>query len=425
MHDDQPTSNPTEEKQKPRGPAVIAELVPRLPAGPGVYRMIDAKGEVLYVGKARSLKKRVQSYARFAGQTARIARMIAETSAMEFVSTETETEALLLEANLIKRLRPRFNVLMRDDKSFPYILIARDHDAPQILKHRGARKRKGDYFGPFASAGSVNRTINALQRAFLLRSCSEAVYDSRTRPCLLYQIKRCAAPCTGEISAADYAVLVDEAQAFLSGRSKRVREALARQMEEASEALEFETAAVYRDRLGALSHVQAHQGINPQTVEEADVFGVNQEGGQTCIQVFFFRTGQNWGNRAYFPRADKALEAGEVLESFLAQFYDDKPSPKLVLLSQAIGKAGLLAEALTTRAGRKVTVTVPRRGEKRELADHAATNAREALGRRLAESATQARLLAGVAEAFGLDEPPARIEVYDNSHIMAPTRSAA
>ncbi len=400
------------------GPSVIAAAVKRAPNGPGVYRMFDRKGDVLYVGKARSVKKRVTSYTRIGGQTQRIARMIAETAAMEFVSTQTETEALLLEANLIKRLRPRYNVLLRDDKSFPYILITRDHAAPQIVKHRGARNRKGDYFGPFASAGAVGRTINALQRAFLLRSCSDSVYESRTRPCLLYQIKRCSAPCTGEISLADYDVLVREAEDFLSGRSRAVREDLARQMEEAAERLDFESAAVYRDRLAALSHVQSHQGINPRSVDEADIFAAHQEGGQTCVQVFFFRTGQNWGNRAYFPRADRSLGTSEVLGAFIAQFYDDKPVPRLILLSEEIEETELLSEALSLNAGHKVEVAVPKRGEKKDLMDHALSNAREALGRRLAESASQARLLAGVAETFGLDEAPRRIEVYDNSHIM-------
>ncbi len=400
------------------GAAAIAGIVKRLPNAPGVYRMIDNAGEPLYVGKARNLKKRVQSYARPTGRNNRIARMIRATAAMEFVQTATEAEALLLEANLIKRLRPRFNVLLRDDKSFPYILIAEDHAAPQILKHRGARKRKGAYFGPFASAGAVNRTINALQKAFLLRSCSDAVYDSRTRPCLLYQIKRCAAPCTGEIDAAGYGELVREAKLFLSGRSRAVRAELGAAMERAAERLDFEQAAVFRDRLSALSHIQAHQGINPQTVEEADVFAVHQQAGQTSIQVFFFRTGQNWGNRAYFPRADKSLGEAEVLESFLTQFYDDKPVPKLVLLSHDIAERALLAEALTARAGRSIEVRVPQRGEKKELVDHALLNAREALGRRLAETSNQVRLLEGVAEAFGLDETPRRIEVYDNSHIM-------
>ncbi len=399
------------------GPDVIAGLVKGLPNGPGVYRMLNGAGDVLYVGKARNLKKRVQSYARSGGQSNRIARMIAETASMEFVSTTTETEALLLEANLIKRLRPRFNVLMRDDKSFPYILIARDHRAPQILKHRGARSRKGDYFGPFASAGAVNRTLNALQRAFLLRSCSDSVFESRTRPCLLHQIKRCSAPCTGEIDPASYDGLVREAEAFLSGKSRAVREALARQMEAAAEQLDFETAATYRDRLAALSHIQSHQGINPRGIEEADVFACHQEAGQTCIQVFFFRTGQNWGNRAYFPRADRDLDAAEVLGSFIAQFYDNKPPPRLVLLSHAPAERALLAEALSVHAGRKVELATPHRGTKRQLVDHAMANAREALGRRLAESASQARLLEGLAGAFDLDAPPRRIEIYDNSHI--------
>lgn len=400
------------------GPEVIADLVKRLPNGPGVYRMMDAKGTVLYVGKARSLKKRVQSYTRVAGQSGRIARVIQATAAMEFVSTRTETEALLLEANLIKRLRPRFNVLLRDDKSFPYILITGDHPAPQIVKHRGAHSRKGTYFGPFASAGAVGRTINALQRAFLIRTCSNAFYESRTRPCLLYQIKRCSAPCTGEISLEDYAELVDEARGFLSGKSQAVRAGIAQSMEAASERMDFEAAAVFRDRLAALSHIAAHQGINPQGVEEADVFACHQAGGQTCIQVFFFRTGQNWGNRAYFPRADKSLGPEAVLGAFLAQFYEDKPAPRLILLSHEVEDQHLLAEALSERSGRVVTVSKPQRGEKKELVEHALANAREALGRELSESATQKSLLADLAERFGLPEPPKRIEVFDNSHIM-------
>ncbi len=332
---------------------VIADVVKRLPNGPGVYRMIDAKGDVLYVGKARNLKKRVQSYARPAGQSGRIHRAIMATASMEFVSTRTETEALLLEANLIKRLRPRFNVLLRDDKSFPYILITSDHPAPQIAKHRGARTRKGTYYGPFASAGAVARTIDALERAFLLRSCSDSVFESRTRPCLLFQIKRCSAPCTGEIEPAAYAELVSEANDFLSGKSQAVRGEIQQAMEQASERLDFEAAARYRDRLAALSHVSTHQGINPQGVDEADVFAVHQDGGQTCIEVFFFRTGQNWGNRAYYPRADKALEGAQVLGEFLAQFYDDKPTPKLILLSHEIEERALLEEALSERAGRR------------------------------------------------------------------------
>ncbi|MCT8998995.1 excinuclease ABC subunit UvrC [Chelativorans intermedius] len=400
------------------GVEVIQTMVGRLPNAPGVYRMMNRQGDVLYVGKARSLKKRVANYAQGRGHSNRIARMIRETASMEFVVTRTETEALLLEANLIKRLRPRFNVLLRDDKSFPYILLTGDHPAPGIFKHRGARTRKGDYFGPFASAGAVGRTINALQRAFLLRTCTDSVYESRTRPCLLYQIKRCSGPCTGEIGTQDYARLVAEAKAFLSGRSSKVKADIAAAMQEAAEALDFERAAVYRDRLAALSHVQAHQGINPQSIEEADVFAIHQEGGQSCIQVFFFRTGQNWGNRAYFPKADPALGPAEVLGAFLAQFYDDKPCPRTILLSHPVEEQALLAEALSTRAGHKVQVQVPQRGEKKDLAGHALQNAREALARRLAETSSQARLLEGFAQTFGLESVPRRIEVYDNSHIM-------
>ncbi|MGN6535493.1 MAG: excinuclease ABC subunit UvrC [Mesorhizobium sp.] len=400
------------------GAEVIQALVKRLPNAPGVYRMMNAAGDVLYVGKARSLKKRVTQYAQGRFHTTRIGRMVRETATMEFVVTRTEIEALLLEANLIKRLRPRFNVLLRDDKSFPYILLTADHPSPGIYKHRGARSRKGDYFGPFASAQAVGRTINSLQRAFLLRSCTDSFFENRTRPCLLFQIKRCAAPCTGEISHAAYAELVEEAKEFLSGRSQKVKTEMSAAMQQAAEDLDFERAAVFRDRLAALSHVQSHQGINTQAVEEADVFAIHQEGGQVCIQVFFFRTGQNWGNRAYFPKADPALEASAVLGSFLAQFYDDKPTPRAILLSHAVDEQELLAEALSARAGRKVSVTVPQRGDKKDLTDHALQNAREALGRRLAETSTQARLLSGLAETFGLEKPPERIEVYDNSHIM-------
>ncbi|RWK61137.1 excinuclease ABC subunit UvrC [Mesorhizobium sp.] len=400
------------------GAEVIQTLVKRLPNAPGVYRMMNAAGDVLYVGKARSLKKRVTNYAQGRFHTSRIGRMVRETATMEFVVTRTEIEALLLEANLIKRLRPRFNVLMRDDKSFPYILLTGDHVSPGIYKHRGARSRKGDYFGPFASAGAVGRTINSLQRAFLLRSCTNSFYENRTRPCLLFQIKRCAGPCTGEISHSDYAKLVAEAKDFLSGRSQKVKTDISAAMQQAAENLDFERAAIYRDRLAALSHVQSHQGINPQTVDEADVFAIHQEGGQVCIQVFFFRTGQNWGNRAYFPKADPALDAAEVLGSFLAQFYDDKPTPRTILLSHGVEDQELLAEALSTRAGRKVAISVPQRGEKKDLTDNALQNAREALGRRLAETSTQGRLLTGFAETFGLKKTPVRIEVYDNSHIM-------
>ncbi|MFA7307329.1 MAG: excinuclease ABC subunit UvrC [Hyphomicrobium sp.] len=399
------------------GADVIAGYLKTLPQSPGVYRMLDTAGEVIYVGKARQLKSRVSNYARLNGHTNRIARMILATASMEFVTVATEAEALLLEANLIKRFRPRFNVLMRDDKSFPYILIARDHAAPAVMKHRGARNRKGEYFGPFASAGAVDRTVNMLQRAFLLRSCSDSVYESRTRPCLLYQIKRCSAPCTGEIALEDYNELVVEAERFLKGESQSVRAMYQRLMQEAADALEFETAAKYRNRLWALAHVTADQSINPDGVEEADVFAAYQDGGQTCIQVFFFRTGQNWGNRAYYPKADRSLDAPEVLDSFIAQFYDDKPVPRLILISHDVPNRALLAEALTSKAQRKVEIRVPARGTKSSLVEHALTNAREALGRKLAESSTQARLLEGVAERFSLAAPPRRIEVFDNSHI--------
>jgi excinuclease ABC subunit C len=400
------------------GRAAIIAHARHAPTAPGVYRMLDRAGEVLYVGKAKNIRKRIVAYSRATGHDTRIERMIAATARLEFVSTATETEALLLEANLIKRLRPRFNVLMRDDKSFPYILITKDHPAPQIVKHRGARNRPGDYYGPFASAQAVHRTITALERAFLIRSCSDAVFDSRTRPCLLHQIKRCSAPCTGEIAPADYAALVGEAKAFLAGRSHAVREELAGEMEAAAETLDFERAAAYRDRLAALSAIQAHQGINPRSVTEADVFAAHQQGGFTCIQVFFFRTGQNWGNRAYFPKADRSLPAPEVLGSFLAQFYDDKPCPRCVLVSHDVADRALLAEALTTKSGHRVEVVVPQRGERKDLVDHALANAKEALGRKLAETSSQQRLLAGLAETFGLLRAPQRIEVYDNSHIQ-------
>ncbi|MGB3865831.1 MAG: excinuclease ABC subunit UvrC [Xanthobacteraceae bacterium] len=400
------------------GRAAIERAVRVAPTSPGVYRMLNAASDVLYVGKAKNVRKRLSSYARPTGHVARIARMIAATVAVEIVSTATETEALLLEANLIKQLRPRFNVSLRDDKSFPYILITGDHWAPQIVKHRGAQTRPGRYFGPFASVGAVNRTITALQRAFLLRSCTDSFFESRTRPCLLYQIRRCSAPCTGEIDFPGYTALVREAIDFLSGRSRAVKEDLARAMEQASAELAFERAAVYRDRLAALSAIQSTQGINPRTVEEADVFAVHQEGGYFCIEVFFFRTGQNWGNRAYFPRAEKSFTCEEVLGAFLAQFYDDKPPPKLVLLSHAIAERDLLADALGVKAGFKVEVATPQRGEKKELVAHALTNAREALGRKLADTATQARLLQGLATVLGLPAAPNRVEVYDNSHIQ-------
>src|SRR6266540_985978 len=401
------------------GHAAIENAVRLAPTSPGVCRMLNAASDVLYVGKAKNVRKRLSSYARVnAPLPARILRMIAATMTVEIISTTTETEALLLEANLIKQLRPRFNVQLRDDKSFPYILISGDHWAPQILKHRGAQTRPGRYFGPFASAGAVNRTITALQRAFLIRSCTDGFFESRTRPCLLYQIRRCSGPCTRQIDFPGYSELVREATDFLSGRSHAVKELLAGEMEKASAELEFETAALYRDRLAALSAIQSQQGINPRTVQEADVFAIHQEGGYSCVEVFFFRTGQNWGNRAYFPRADKSFTPEEVLASFLAQFYDDKPPPKLILLSHQIEECDLLANALSIKAGFKVEVSTPRRGEKKELVAHALTNAREALGRKLADTATQGRLLQGLVTTLGLPHLPRRIEVYDNSHIQ-------
>jgi excinuclease ABC subunit C len=400
------------------GVEAIRRFWEHAPVGPGVYRMIAANGEVLYVGKAKSVRKRIASYLRPSGHTTRTARMIALTASMVFVSTGTETEALLLETNFIKQMKPRFNVLMRDDKSFPYILLTGDHAAPQITKHRGARNRKGEYFGPFANVGAVNRTLNAMQRAFLLRSCADSFYANRTRPCLLYQIKRCSAPCTGEISVTEYTGLVAEARAFLSGKSRAVRDALSQEMAAASTTMEFERAARLRDRLAALSAIQGAQGINPKTVEEADVFAIVEQAGQFCVEAFFFRTYQNWGNRAYFPRADKSLAPDEVLDSFLAQFYADKPPPRLILLSHDIENRGVLEEALRERSGHKIEIAVPRKGEKRDLVEQAQQNAGEALGRKLSEAASQMKLLAALAGAFGLARPPRRIEVYDNSHIM-------
>jgi excinuclease ABC subunit C len=409
------------------GMALIQDEARRLPDSPGVYRMIGDEAEVLYVGKARSLKKRVTHYAQGRFHTQRIAHMVHLTRAMEFVTTRTETEALLLESNLIKRLKPRFNVVLRDDKSFAEILLRRDHPAPQIRKHRGAHVMKGDYFGPFASTWAVNRTVNILQKAFLLRSCSDSVYETRTRPCMLHQIKRCSAPCTGLIDGPDYMALVEQAHDFLTGKSRAVMGRLSAEMTEAAEAMAFERAARIRDRIRALSSISMEQSINPETVSEADVFAVHTEGGQACVQVFFFRAGQNWGNRAYFPRVNTMIEeeaeatfgeAGVILDAFLGQFYEDKPIPRLILLSHDAPNRELLAEAFAVKAGRKVEIAVPQRGEKRELVQHALTNAREALGRKMAESSAQAKLLAGVCEAFALEGQPERIEVYDNSHIM-------
>lgn len=400
------------------GAEIIRGAWEHAPEGPGVYRMIAANGEVLYVGKATNVRKRIASYMRPLSQSSRIARMVALTASMVFVSTGTETEALLLETNFIKQMKPRFNVLMRDDKSFPFILLTGDHPAPQITKHRGARSRQGAYFGPFASVWAVNRTLNALQRAFLLRSCSDSYFANRTRPCLLYQIKRCSAPCTGEIGAADYAALVEQARAFLSGKSRAVRESLAQEMAAASDAMRFEQAARLRDRIAALSAIQSAQGINPKTVEEADVFAIAEEAGQFCVEVFFFRTYQNWGNRAYFPRADKSLTPEEVLDSFLAQFYADKPPARLILLSHEIENRAVLEEALCERANCRIEIAVPLRGEKKDLVEHARQNAAESLGRKLSETVSQEKLLAALAHAFWLPRPPRRIEVYDNSHVM-------
>ncbi len=400
------------------GHGVIRDYLRRLEDRPGVYRMLDPRGEVLYVGKARSLRKRVASYAKPTGHSSRISRMIAATATMMFLTTETETEALLLEQNLIKQLKPRYNVLLRDDKSFPNILVTDDHPFPQIRKHRGLRKEAGRYFGPFASAGSVNRTLNQLQKAFLLRSCADSVFEGRTRPCLLHQIKRCSGPCVGLIGREDYGRLVEDAVLFLSGRSTRVQAELATAMAEASAAMEFERAAALRDRIRALTAVQANQGINPETVEEADVIALHQEAGHACVQVFFIRANQNWGNRAYFPRTGAGAEPGEILEAFIGQFYGNKTPARLLLTSHVPDNADLLAEALTAQLGRKVTISQPQRGEKAGLLEQAARNAREALARRMAEGASQAALLDGLAAAFGLDGAPERIEVYDNSHIM-------
>ncbi|MGZ3397635.1 MAG: excinuclease ABC subunit UvrC [Caulobacteraceae bacterium] len=400
------------------GMALIQDEVKRLPDAPGVYRMLGEGGEALYVGKAKSLKKRVTHYAQGRFHTQRIAHMVHLTRAMEFTTTRTETEALLLESNLIKRMKPRFNVVLRDDKSFAEILIRRDHPAPQIRKHRGVHSTPGDYFGPFASTWAVNRTVNILQKAFLLRSCSDSVYETRTRPCMLHQIKRCSAPCTGLISMEGYAELVDEAHDFMRGKSRAVMKRLSDEMGAAAEDMEFEIAARLRDRIRALSAISMEQGINPETVDEADVFALHAEGGQACVQVFFFRAGQNWGNRAYFPRVDKTDEDGDIIDAFLGQFYEDKPIPRLILLSHAAPNAALLEDAFAMRAGRKVEIAVPQRGEKRQLVAHALTNAREALGRKMAESSAQSKILAAVCEAFGLEGSPERIEVYDNSHIM-------
>ncbi len=400
------------------GAARIQAYLKTLPDAPGVYRMLSATGDVLYVGKAKSLKKRVTAYATGRVHSDRLTRMIFETAEMLFVTTASETEALLLESNLIKRLKPRYNVSYRDDKSFPNILLREDHPYPQLLKHRGAKSTKGVYYGPFASAGAVTRTLNTLQRAFLLRSCSDSVFDSRTRPCLLFQIKRCSAPCVQRIDASGYNALVQGAENFLSGKSSAVQKAMLAEMDQAAEAMEFERAAKLRDRLRAMSHIQSSQGVNPASFDEADLFALHVEGGQTCIQVFFFRAGQNWGNKPYFPNMPFDMKPEEVLKSFIGQFYDERTAPRLLLVSHEMKEAGLMAEALASSAGHKVEIAVPLRGEKQQIMEHALTNAREQLGRRMAENSAQAQLLEGVADAFGLDTPPRRIEVYDNSHIQ-------
>ena len=400
------------------GHEVIAGYLKSLESSPGVYRMLDTESRVLYVGKARNLKARVSSYSRPTGHSPRIARMISLTASMMFLTTRTETEALLLEQNLIKQLKPKFNVLLRDDKSFPNILVTAEHDYPQIKKHRGAKKEKGAYYGPFASAGAVNRTLNQLQRVFLLRDCSNSMFDSRTRPCLQYQIKRCSAPCVGKISPEDYAASVKDAEKFLSGKSTGIQTRLANEMAEASEAMEFERAAALRDRIKALTQVQTAQGINPRNVSEADIIALHMENGQACVQVFFIRANQNWGNHDYYPRLAADVDAAEVLEAFLGQFYDQRNPPPQVILSNEVENPDLMADALSGKLGRKVELIVPKRGEKAELIDSALRNARESLARKMAETATQAKLLRGLAEAFDLDGPPQRIEVYDNSHIQ-------
>ena len=400
------------------GYKVIQKYISTLDSSPGVYRMLDDQARVLYVGKARNLKARVSNYARPSGHSGRISRMISETSSMMFLTTRTETEALLLEQNLIKQLKPRYNVLLRDDKSFPNILVTTEHRFPQIKKHRGAKSEKGAYYGPFASAGSVNRTLSQLQRVFMLRNCTDAMFESRTRPCLQYQIKRCSGPCVDRISTDEYGAAVKDAQRFLSGRSTEIQEKLAAQMAAASEAMEFEQAAGLRDRIRALTQVQTTQGINPRTVSETDIVALHLEAGQACVQVFFIRANQNWGNRDFYPRVAADMSHAEVMEAFLGQFYGTKEPPRSVILSHDIENADLMQQLLSDKLARKVDITVPLRGEKLELISGALRNAKESLARKMAETATQAKLLRGVAEAFDLDQPPQRIEVYDNSHIQ-------
>jgi excinuclease ABC subunit C len=400
------------------GAGVIARHLATLPAGPGVYRMLDARGDVLYVGKARSLKKRVASYTKIPTLSIRIQRMVRQVSAVEVTTTHTEAEALLLEANLVKQLQPPFNVLLKDDKSFPYILVARDHPFPSITKHRGSRDIKGDYFGPFASTGAVHVTLNAISRAFPLRSCTDSEFAARTRPCLQYQIKRCTAPCVKRISEADYGAIVNEARDFLGGRNRHILDSWQARMQQAAEARDYETAAELRDRIRALAHISQKQDIHLTEIENADVIAVHAEGGLVCIQIFFFRAGQNFGNRAYFPAHTRDVAISEVLDAFIGQFYAQREAPRLILLSDPVENADLIEEALSLHSNRKVELHVPQRGTKRDLVQIASDNARDALHRRLAEAASQQKLLAGVAELFGLEAPPQRIEVYDNSHIM-------
>jgi excinuclease ABC subunit C len=410
------TEQPT--KQTKTGYDVIQGYLRTLDASPGVYRMLDADSRVLYVGKARNLRARVSSYARHGQHSPRIARMIRETASMMFLTTRTETEALLLEQNLIKQLKPRYNVLLRDDKSFPNILVAKDHAFPMIKKHRGAKKQKGNYYGPFAGAGAVNRTLNQLQRVFLLRNCSDSDFETRTRPCLQYQIKRCSGPCCGLISEGEYDRSVRDAEKFLQGRTKGIQEALAKQMQDASKAMAFERAAALRDRIKALTQVQSAQGINPQSTAEADVIALHRDGGQACVQVFFIRANQNWGNHDYYPRVSGDEDPSEVMEAFVGQFYSNREPPRMLILSHGLDNDDLMAEALADKAARKVEIIIPQRGEKAELVQNALRNARESLARKMSETATQARLLKGVAEAFEMDKVPQRIEVYDNSHIQ-------
>jgi len=416
---------PNRDESELAGVSAIRRALRTAPGAPGVYRMIDTRGEVLYVGKAKNIRKRVASYTHTQRLATRILRMVALTRSMEFVTTHTEAEAFLLEASLIKRYRPPFNVVLRDDKSFPYILIRTDHPVPQITKHRGARSKDGAYFGPFASASAVNRTLNTLQKVFLLRSCSDSVLANRTRPCLLYQIKRCSAPCVGRISDSDYAGLVADARDFLEGRETEIQERLSQAMTDAADRLDFETAALYRDRLQALAHIQSRQGIHAAAVGDADVVAGVLEGGQACIQVFFYRAGQNRGNRAYFPRHEADARLEDVLSAFIGQFYANKPTPKRVLISHPLAEAKLLEEALSVAAGRRIFLLAPQRGEKRRLLEAAEDNARQALERRLAESASQARLREALAETFDLEAPPERIEVFDNSHISGSNAEGA